>query len=65
MMDDVIHLESRFVSWIKLNHSLFKCMDISLQNLLLQWLCHLLNVTHDFTIGVTVGVRVHLRKPNL
>lgn len=41
LMDDVIHLEYRFASWIKLDHSLFECMDITLQDLLLQRLRHL------------------------
>lgn len=43
-MDDVIHLEYRFVSWIELGHRLFDCMDISLLNLIPQWFWHLSNV---------------------
>ena len=41
---NVIGIKYRFVSWIKLDHSLFECMDITLQNLLLQWLSHLFDV---------------------
>lgn len=41
---NVVRIKYRFVSWIKLDHSLFECMDITLQNLLLQWLSHLWNI---------------------
>ena len=41
---NVVSIKYRFVSWIKLEHNLFECMDISNQNLLLQWILHFFDV---------------------
>ena len=56
-MVNVIGIKYRFVSWIELDHSLFDCMDVTLQDLLLQWLCHFLDIL-DLSYLIDIEQRI-------
>ena len=57
---DITRIEYRFVSWIELDHSLFECKGITLQDLLHQGLSHfrdILDLSHYqllFSLNYTI-----------